>query len=134
MKAVTLLCCLIGSQSVVSWLSLFRTGLLLFLLHGIHSIDRSIHVFPFIITKLNGDTGVVCFVSGLTCSAFYLNEPRRFRHNCIFGPFFFSGTAPGKRQKAQGREMVVLSSCSNKHLMNFFFCLPLFCTPDSHWI
>lgn len=37
--------------------------------------------------------------------------------------FFFSGTAPGKLKKAQEGEMVVpLTTCSNKHLMNFFVC------------
>lgn len=87
MKAVTLLCCLIGSQSVVSWLSLFMSGLLLLLLYGIHSIDCSVDVLPFIITKLNSSTGVICFVSGLTCSAFHLNEPRRFRQLYLWAYF-----------------------------------------------
>lgn len=55
------------------------SGLLLFLLYGIRSIDCFIDGSPFITTKLNIGTGVICFVSELTCSAFSLNESKGFR-------------------------------------------------------
>lgn len=86
MKAVTLLCRLIGSQCCIPIIAIDEE-LLLFQLSRIHCIDCSIAVLPFVIAELDSGTGVICFLSALTCSAFYLNEPRRFRQNCIFGLF-----------------------------------------------
>lgn len=65
-----------------------------------------------------------CFVSGLICSVFCLNGSRSGQ-NPTFGLFFFpSSIAPGKLKKTQVGEMVVLlSSCSKKHFINFScFC------------
>lgn len=96
MKAVTLLCHLIGSQCCIPIIAIHGQ---LFQLSRIHSIDCSVAVLPFIIAELDSGTRVIYFVSALTCSAFYLNEPRRFRQNCISGLLFFSGIAPGKLKK-----------------------------------
>lgn len=101
MKAVTLLCCLNGSQSTVSQCSLFMSGLLLFLLYGIRSIDCSVDGLPFITTKLNIGMGVICFVSEMTCSAFSLNESKGFRIIFLWAFYFFSGVAFRKLKRAQ---------------------------------